>query len=213
MSGGAAAITTRRSLGLLIDRTGGQEVGPCRWSARESVSSRTPTSRSRFATADRPGRARGSLPAAVRVASDTRAGRRSHRRFRGRRTGGFDRVGRGTELVCGDVRHRCRLAGGERDVPSSPVQLSSGSHRMAGRSTGPRHLDLAARPRPDLLDRVAGPRIRGLLRLEEVKDVLCARRRPQAQEPVVGVRERPPAADRDETRVALLGEDHGSDVC
>ena len=47
------------------------------------VSSRTPTSRSRFATADRPGRVRESHPGAVRAANGTRAGRRSHPRIRG----------------------------------------------------------------------------------------------------------------------------------
>jgi hypothetical protein len=51
----------------------------------ESVSSRTPTSRSRFATAGHPGRVRESLLAAVCVANDIRAGRRSRRRVRGPR--------------------------------------------------------------------------------------------------------------------------------
>jgi len=62
---------------------------------------------------------------------------------------------------------------------------------------------------PSLLDRLAGPRVRGLHRLEEVQNVLCARGRPQSQEPMVGVRERPPAADGDEAGVAVFGEDHG----
>ena len=35
----------------------------------------------------------------------------------GRRTRGLDRVGRSTELVCGDMRHRCRLAGSICGVP------------------------------------------------------------------------------------------------
>ena len=39
--------------------------------------------------------------------------------------------------------------------------------------------------------------------------MLCARGRPQSQEPMVGVRERPPAADGDEAGVAVFGEDHG----
>jgi len=46
------------------------------------VNSRTPTSRSRFATADPPGRVRESHPEAVRAANGTRAGRRSHPRIR-----------------------------------------------------------------------------------------------------------------------------------
>jgi hypothetical protein len=80
---------------------------------------------------------------------------------------------------------------------------------MATRRAGLRHPDLAARPCPNLLDRVAGPRVRGLYRLEEVQNVLCARGRPQSQEPMVGVRERPPAADGDEAGVAVFGEDYG----
>ena len=40
--------------------------------------------------------------------------------------------------------------------------------------------------------------------------MLCALGSPQSQEPVVGVRERPPAADGDEARVTVLWQDHGS---
>src|SRR5512144_1005353 len=80
---------------------------------------------------------------------------------------------------------------------------------MTSRGAGLRHLDLAARPCPSLLDRLAGPRVRGLPRLEEVQNVLCARGRPQSQEPMVRVREHPPAAEGDEAGVAVFGEDHG----
>src|SRR5574341_2088120 len=125
-----------------------------------------------------------------------------------RRTRGLDRVGRSTELVCGDMRHRCRLAGSMCCVPSGSAQLSCRSVGSASRRAGLRHRDLAARPCPSLLDRLAGPRIRGLHRLEEVQNVLCAYGRPQSQEPMVGVRERPPAADGDEAGVAIFGEDH-----
>ena len=51
-------------------------------SLRGGWGSRTPTSRSRFATADLPGRVRESHPGAVRAANGTRAGRRSHPRIR-----------------------------------------------------------------------------------------------------------------------------------
>ncbi|CAA9565831.1 MAG: hypothetical protein AVDCRST_MAG19-2243 [uncultured Thermomicrobiales bacterium] len=40
--------------------------------------------------------------------------------------------------------------------------------------------------------------------------MLRARGRPQSQEPMVGVRERPPAANGDEAGVAVFGEDHGA---
>jgi hypothetical protein len=35
---------------------------------------------------------------------------------------------------------------------------------------------------------------------------------PQSQEPMVGVRKRPPTADGDEAGVAIFGEDHGVGV-
>ena len=38
----------------------------------------------------------------------------------GRRAHGLDRIGRGTELVCGDVRHGCSLAGSQCGMPSGP---------------------------------------------------------------------------------------------
>jgi hypothetical protein len=126
-----------------------------------------------------------------------------------RRTRRLDRVGGSTELVRCDMRHHGRLAGRICGMPSGSAQLSCRTHGMATRRTGLGHPDLAARPCPNLLDCLAGPRIRGLHRLEEVQNVLCARRRPQGQKPVVGVRERPPAADGDEPGIAVLGEDHG----
>jgi hypothetical protein len=43
-----------------------------------------------------------------------------------------------------------------------------------------------------------------------VQNVLCARGSPQSQEPMVGVRERPPAADGDEAGVAVFWQDHGA---
>jgi hypothetical protein len=107
-------------------------VGQCR-QAVTPVNSRTPTSRSRFATADPPGRVRESHPGAVRASNGTRAGRRSHPRTGGRRTRGLDRVGRSTELVRGDMHHHCRLAGSICGVPSGSAQPSCRSHGMATR--------------------------------------------------------------------------------
>jgi hypothetical protein len=83
---------------------------------------------------------------------------------------------------------------------------------MATRRAGLRHFDLASRPCLNLLDRQSGPRVRGLHRLEEVQNVLCARGSPQSQELMVGVRERPPAADGDEAGVAVFWQDHDSTV-
>lgn len=57
-------------------------------------------------------------------------------------------------------------------------------------------------------DRLAGPRVRGLHRLEKVQNVLRARGSPESQEPMVGVDKRPPTADGDEAGVAIFREDH-----
>ncbi len=127
----------------------------------------------------------------------------------GSRTRGLDRIGSSPEFMCGDMRHRGRLAGRIGGVPSGSTQLSGRRLGMASRRAALGHLDLAARPGPRLLDRVARPRVRGLDRLEEGQNVLCARGRPQSQEPVVGIRQRPAAADGDKAGVAFFGEDHG----
>ena len=129
---------------------------------------------------------------------------------RGRRTRRLDRVGGSTELVRGDVRHHCRLARCVGRMPSAPAQRSRRCHRVAACGTRVGHPDFAAHPCADLFDRLAGPRIGRLHGLEEVQNVFCARRRPQGQEPMVGVRECPPAADGDEPEVAVLGEDHAT---
>jgi hypothetical protein len=54
----------------------------------------------------------------------------------GRRTRSLDRVGRGTELVCGDMCHRRGLAGSECGVTSCSAQHPGRSHRMAARRAG-----------------------------------------------------------------------------
>src|SRR4029077_10203070 len=60
----------------------------------------------------------------------------------------------------------------------------------------------------DLLDRPTRSQVLRLSRLEEVKDVLRACRRPQGEELVIRIGEGPTAADRHETRVAVFREDH-----
>ena len=105
--------------------------------------------------------------------------------------------------------HRRGLAGSVCRVACSSPEVSCRGIGMATGRSGRPPRDLAARPGPSLLDRLAGPRVRGPHRLEEVQNVLCARGRPQSQEPMVGVRERPAAADSDEARVTVLGENHG----
>jgi hypothetical protein len=129
-----------------------------------------------------------------------------------RRPRSLDRIGCSAQLVCSDMRHHRGLASGECRVTSRSAQHPCRSHGMAARCAGPGHPDLAASPCPDLLDRLTRPRICGPLRLEKVQNVLRARGRPQRQEPVIGIRERPPAADGDEPGVTVFGQDHHSTV-
>src|SRR5574341_1832718 len=83
-----------------------------------------------------------------------------------RRARGLDRVGRSTELVCGDMRHRCRLAGSMCCVPSGSAQLSCRSVGSASRRAGLRHRDLAARPSASQFDGSTLPVVIGLYFLE-----------------------------------------------
>jgi hypothetical protein len=86
----------------------------------------------------------------------------------------------------------------------SSTQRSCRSHGTATRRAGLRHRDLAARPSAGLRDRLTRSRVLRLRLLEELKDVLRARCRPQGEQLMVGVCERPSAADGDETRVSLF---------
>src|SRR5256886_5555076 len=107
---------------------------------------------------------------------------------------GLDRIGGRTELVRGDVCDGPGLASSVRGMPCCPTQVSGRAHCMAARRASLGHRDLAACPCPSLLNCVTRPRVRGLRRLEEVKDVLRARCRPQGEELVIRIGEGPTAA-------------------
>src|SRR6476646_816316 len=57
---------------------------------------------------------------------------------------------------------------------------------------------------------MAGAGVVGTDRLEEVEHVCRARRRPEREEVMVGVREDPAPPDRDEAGIADLRKDHAS---
>jgi hypothetical protein len=80
---------------------------------------------------------------------------------------------------------------------------------MTARRTSLGHPDLAAHPSAGIIDRLTRSRVLWLTRLEEVENMLCARCRPQNEKLVVRVGEDPTAADRHETRISDLREDHG----
>ncbi len=115
-----------------------------------------------------------------------------------RRTGtcALDRIGGRTELVRSDVRDDPGLASGVRGMPCCPTQVPGRAHCMAGRRARQGHGAFAAHPGAGLLDRLTRSRVLRLGRLEEVKDVLRARCRPQGEKPVIRIGEGPTAADR-----------------
>src|SRR5262249_13306485 len=92
--------------------------------------------------------------------------------------------------------------------PCCPAQVSRRGVCMAGSRASLSHGDLAAHPGAGLLDGLTRSRVLMLSRLEEVKDVLRERYRPQGEELVIRIGEGPTAADRHETRVAVFREDH-----
>src|SRR5439155_2858710 len=128
--------------------------------------------------------------------------------FRGRSTRGLDRIGGRTELVRRNVCDGRGLAGSLGGMPCCPTQVSGRGHCVAGRIASLGHLDLAAHPRANLLDRLTRSWVQRLCRLEEVEDMLRARCRPQREQLVIRIGQRPTAADRYETTVADLRENH-----
>ena len=80
---------------------------------------------------------------------------------------------------------------------------------MAACRASPHHLDLTTYPGAGVLDRFAWSWVVRLSRLEQVKDVLCARRRPKSEEMVIRISEGPTATNRDEAGVPNLRENHG----
>ncbi len=123
-------------------------------------------------------------------------------------THGLDRIGGRTQLVRGDVRDSRRLSGRVRGMTRCTMQISGRCHRMAARRASLCHRGLAACPGADLLDCLTWSRVISPIRLEEVKDVLGAARRPQREKSMVHIGQGPTAADRHEPGVADFREDH-----
>ena len=120
----------------------------------------------------------------------------------------LDRVRGSAKLVRGDMRDGPGLARSVGGISCCSTQVPGRAHRMATRGASLHHLDLATHPGAGMIDRLTRSRVLGLSRLEKVKNVLCARCRPQSEEMVIRVGEGPTAADRHETRVSDLREDH-----
>ena len=129
-----------------------------------------------------------------------------------RRLHRLDRVGRRTEVVLGHVAHARGLASGVRREPRRPPQRPGRTHRVPTARAGLHHLHLPARPRPRRFDRLPRTSIRGNVVLEEWQHPCRTARGPDRQGLVVGVCERPAAADGDEAGVADAGQDHLTSV-
>jgi hypothetical protein len=80
---------------------------------------------------------------------------------------------------------------------------------VAARRASLHHLYLTTHPGAGVLDRFTWSRVFGVNRLEQVKDVLRARRCPKSEEMMIRIGKGPAAAKRYEARVPNLREDHG----
>ena len=121
---------------------------------------------------------------------------------------GLDRIGGRAKLVRGDVCDDCGLTGSIRGMPRCAAQVSGRAHCMTARRASLGHRDLATRPGAGLLNRPTWSWVVRLSRLEEIKDMLRARRRPQSEELVIRIGEGSTTANRHETRVAVFRQDH-----
>ncbi|HEX5994581.1 MAG TPA: hypothetical protein VFY84_05505, partial [Jiangellales bacterium] len=109
----------------------------------------------------------------------------------------LDRIGGRTEFVRGDVCDGARLASSVRGMPRCPTQVSGRAHCMAARRASLHHRDLTMRPGAGVFDRFTWSWVLRLNRLEQVKDVLRARRRPKSEEMMIRISEGPTATKRD----------------
>src|SRR5258706_9673642 len=89
-----------------------------------------------------------------------------------------------------------------------PTKVSGRAHCMAARRASLHHRGLTPHPGAGALDRFTWLRVVRLSRLEQVKDVLCAQRRPRSDEMMIRIIEGPTATNRHEARVPNLREDH-----
>jgi hypothetical protein len=136
-------------------------------------------------------------------------------RFVGRRSGtsGPDGIRGRTEFVCGDMCGDGGLASGVCSMPCRPTEVSGGAHGMAACRAGLHHLDLAAYPPADVVDRLMRPFVLRARRLEKVNDVLRTRRCPQCEQMMVRICESSTAAQCDEARITDLRKDHRAPFC
>lgn len=125
---------------------------------------------------------------------------------------GLDCVGGGAEIMLGHVAYASCLTGGIGGIPRSPRQGAGRTHRVSTACPGVHHLHIPTSPRSRRVDRVPWASIRRLAVLEEMQYVFRALGRPQRQQLMIRICKRPATADRDQARVADLGEYHAISV-
>jgi hypothetical protein len=126
--------------------------------------------------------------------------------------GGLDRVGGSAEVVLGNMSNTSGLTRGIRRETRGSSKGSRRRHGMPAQRPGLHHLHPTAGPRSSRLDRLARARICRHFFLEEMQHVLSAGGDPEGQQLVMGVGERPAAADRDQALVTDAGQDHASSM-
>jgi len=136
------------------------------------------------------------------------AGPRYLRQRCGSRSGGGpDRVGRGPEIMGRHMSHRHRLPGGQRRELHRIGKATARSVRRERCTTAVCHPHLAPNPRTTQVDGLAGPGVAGPILLEERQHMLCAKRCPSPEQPVVLIGQGPTAANRDQPWVTFLRQD------
>jgi len=122
--------------------------------------------------------------------------------------GGLDRVGGSAEIMLGNMSYTGGLT---RSIGRETRGSSKGSRRRHGvpsQRPSLHHLHPTVDPRSGRLDRLARARVCRHFFLEEMQHVLSAGGGPEGQQLVIGVGERPAAADRDQALVTEAGQDH-----
>jgi hypothetical protein len=132
--------------------------------------------------------------------------------IRGSSSCSLDRVCGRTELVGSDVSHRRSLTGSICGMPGRATQVPGSIICATARRAGVPPAHFAPSPCSDGLYRLTRSRIVRARRLEEVQDMFCTQGRPDGEEMVIRIGERPSAANRDETWVPDFRKNHRAPV-
>lgn len=130
----------------------------------------------------------------------------ARRRSRGNRR--LDRVRSRAEAMFSDMSDDRSLTSCKGSMSRRPAQFAGRGHRVPARSACLHHPCLATRPGADLFDRLSRSPVLWPSRLEQLQNVLGAGRRPQSEQVVVLIGQRPATTDRHEPWISDLREDH-----